>query len=907
MANESYSVYPYDLDGYSTLPLRRDGIHEIVAADHNRLRDAIVKIEQELGIQPSGTFSTVASRLDDIGDAKAQILAHMADPTDAHDASAISIADADDHYFGVDVEAALEELATLLPPLPDEIGENNGKVPNDGIPSFVDGYGTKFIFNVSSADAVHKRTQPSTIPPGIRGVHVFEVSPNTPEGDGYMRMTGGVGAETLEWMAPGDSSYGDAVDISAITEGEALTVSSSDTSKQIKITRNSVPLGLTGGGELVEHFEVYSLNAVEGYYSLPSEGFKYSRFISRTAKSINDPSNLQCMIGGMVFPADRGTIVLQRKLRGVSSFFPVAMLNLTDIFDDDVRNTGQKVYAPSLDNFDVITLYDRYPLKEDYTLVPASAGGDQPYDNFENDFNRMQVAKYLIPLSNGDIVGGALTTPEGVTETEANDNVSAFRIIHYKETVDDTSPTFGKGNPDPGDIYSVTDATWGLDDHDLNSTVRMSNVYMDSSQTRPGIELLNLRPEPPDITTSPWYPSVDGTTMRSGVRYYNSSADKFEIELRSDNNVFNKTYVVNNILTFETDVFNFPNGIGDGYWGAQVDIQELTNDGYLKWNDSNLPGHEDQAFYIVNDFTLINGVSTNATRMIYPAPDRFSTHANITATLHDPFGPGDGYTSFGAERINRIMVNSYDVDRATDTIEYFTDEYKRNADTEEYTTIGSVDGYSYDAFDSSSVLATGSLQVGGRWTSSERNIPGLIYPQDNYKSVGGLSWVKDIIRPSQNNDALMNYSLRQGDLTYRRLFTLGYPISSGKLRIVSGGDSPISFEDIRFGNSDRFARVEIKIPGHGTNSTGWLDIGRLYETNMYFGRAEAGLDGYGALSGAVTGSTGDFTVPFTFGPRNTAEVTNYAFALKVTYFGDTEAQREVSKQKILTMIQLLPS
>ncbi len=43
----SYSTYPVVLDGYSTLPLRRDGIDEIVAADVNRLRDAIYQRMRE--------------------------------------------------------------------------------------------------------------------------------------------------------------------------------------------------------------------------------------------------------------------------------------------------------------------------------------------------------------------------------------------------------------------------------------------------------------------------------------------------------------------------------------------------------------------------------------------------------------------------------------------------------------------------------------------------------------------------------------------------------------------------------------------------------------------------------------------------------------------------------------------
>ena len=69
-------------------------------------------------------------------------------------------------------------------------------------------------------------------------------------------------------------------------------------------------------------------------------------------------------------------------------------------------------------------------------------------------------------------------------------------------------------------------------------------------------------------------------------------------------------------------------------------------------------------------------------------------------------------------------------------------------------------------------------------------------------------------------------------------------------------------------------------------------------------------DGYGALSGEVTGSAGDLYIPFTFGIRNTFDdhgySISYAIAVRVTYFGETEVQRQKSREKVITMIQLLP-
>lgn len=62
-----YSIYPDSIDGYSQLPLVVDNITRIDAVTVNRLRSAILNIENELGINPSGaTYDTVALRLDAI-------------------------------------------------------------------------------------------------------------------------------------------------------------------------------------------------------------------------------------------------------------------------------------------------------------------------------------------------------------------------------------------------------------------------------------------------------------------------------------------------------------------------------------------------------------------------------------------------------------------------------------------------------------------------------------------------------------------------------------------------------------------------------------------------------------------------------------------------------------------------
>lgn len=58
------TIYPIGIDGFAQLPIVIDGSSPVRAQDVNLIRDAIVAVEKELGINPSGTYSTVRARLD---------------------------------------------------------------------------------------------------------------------------------------------------------------------------------------------------------------------------------------------------------------------------------------------------------------------------------------------------------------------------------------------------------------------------------------------------------------------------------------------------------------------------------------------------------------------------------------------------------------------------------------------------------------------------------------------------------------------------------------------------------------------------------------------------------------------------------------------------------------------------
>lgn len=867
------SVYPNDIDGYSTLALRQDGVHEIVAADHNRLRNTIVKIEQELGPKPSGTWATVRARLDSIGDAASLITDHLLDTSDAHDASAISLLDSADFYSSDNVEDVIAELAAALPVSIDNIGEDNSNVPNSGIPNFVSRGGTRGVFNTGVVGNIMTKTQPTS----ITGLHIIEIGESNGDGTGTLTMPS---ENIVQWTAPGDT-IGAETQVSGMSVGDTVTVSSGTTTKKIRLARTSTSFPATALLPLTDTFEIYKLAPSTGAYSANSVGIVTSNYITRTAASPTGTSREQFMIGGMVFPADKGTLVLQRKLRGSSAFGEIAVLDLESNFTESLRSTGQPVYVPSMTNFDTITLFDRLPMKNDYSAT-LDADGNQVYTDFDisSDFATSQVAKYLIPASNTDLVGGELDAPTGVGLTEINNKVSAYRMVHFKSGATEFS-----GDPDATDIFSMWDPLETNNDGDNN--VRMSNVYVDTNTSRPTISRMVLSPEVPSVEAQPKFVS--------GVNYYNSADDKFHLELRTGTDVFSNAYLETGILTMTSDALTFPSG--DGY-GASVDVTQLTDDGYLAFSDDNVPTFTDFGYYIINS-------TTNDARRLTPATNDFSVDARVSATINDPFGSGTQFDAYGyiksSETPVKILVNSYDRYRATDTIEYFTDESRRVGVTEEFSfpvereqythSYVDVDGYSLAIWDNRLPLATGgsgtngSLQCGGRFTDNS-DVPGLIYPQDDYSSG---------VAPAQTNatDHSTGYEVAD-EYIYQRLFNLGRDVNSARLRVVSGGDRPISFNDIYAGNAARPVKISVKIPGTGTNATGWLDIGKLAQTGAF-------EDGDGALSGAVSGSAGDFTVPFTFQYRNTT-ANEGMIAVRVSYFSSKATE---ARKKIMTRLELL--
>ena len=72
------TLYPNDIDGYAQLPLVVDQETEINAITVNRIRDAVVAVERELGANPKDSYTNVASRLTEMSQRNEVVICDIA-------------------------------------------------------------------------------------------------------------------------------------------------------------------------------------------------------------------------------------------------------------------------------------------------------------------------------------------------------------------------------------------------------------------------------------------------------------------------------------------------------------------------------------------------------------------------------------------------------------------------------------------------------------------------------------------------------------------------------------------------------------------------------------------------------------------------------------------------------------
>lgn len=59
-----YSIFPKAIDGYAQLPLTVDRVTSVSAEGINRLRSAIINIENSIGVMPQGEYESLSDRLE---------------------------------------------------------------------------------------------------------------------------------------------------------------------------------------------------------------------------------------------------------------------------------------------------------------------------------------------------------------------------------------------------------------------------------------------------------------------------------------------------------------------------------------------------------------------------------------------------------------------------------------------------------------------------------------------------------------------------------------------------------------------------------------------------------------------------------------------------------------------------
>lgn len=141
--------YPGAIDTSVTLPLVYDLISPVLADDHNRLRNAIVAIQNELGTNPSGTYGTLKDRNDALDTLLNTIVAYIMSLS----AYQISIADLDGYYASTTVEDALREIAIDVEALALSVTNTIGAA-EDG--DYTDGLFTDFATTTPTGTAVDR-------------------------------------------------------------------------------------------------------------------------------------------------------------------------------------------------------------------------------------------------------------------------------------------------------------------------------------------------------------------------------------------------------------------------------------------------------------------------------------------------------------------------------------------------------------------------------------------------------------------------------------------------------------------------------------------------------------------------------------------------------------------------------
>ena len=327
--------------------------------------------------------------------------------------------------------------------------------------------------------------------------------------------------------------------------------------------------------------------------------------------------------------------------------------------------------------------------------------------------------------------------------------------------------------------------------------------------------------------------TLTGSKYLSGVGYFTGGTLNYDCTI---DNLYRNTYYSG------SDAITFTDNSTSGNAGTNPILNISTQ--YPLPNSS---GNELKSIVLSTDPTMGNGSAIT-----------FTIFTSGVRRLNDPIGlyttakrTLQGTKQGGTASITNVYLDN-SVATSTNTFEGFDDEVKR-LKTGTYDLITDVASGTWDS--------TQSLKTGDSYHNFGLQVFGssLIYPVTNYTTPGSLTTNKNF------GISGADYSSATGERTYYRYFYQASSTANFKINIAGSGGTFVAAATSITGNQ---IKVEFKLPGSGTPTTGWLDAYNDFATGNW-------ADGNGGRKGTLPGRAFATDWGLTVGTKNTSTSGGY--------------------------------
>ena len=431
-------------------------------------------------------------------------------------------------------------------------------------------------------------------------------------------------------------------------------------------------------------------------------------------------------------------------------------------------------------------------------------------------------------------VNGAIVSTASLTTLTAINNTSSSTISGFVLSAA-TASKFITGSP--FDQFKNRTGTWLVKNNDPRLRYGYNYVIAEhkfSTTTRTLTRYEFIIDHNTDNTTFSNYSitsyTLTGSKYLSGIGFFTGGTLYYDNQI---DNLYRNTYYSG------SDAITFTDNSTAGNAGTNPILNISTQ--YTLPNSS---GNELKSILLSTEPTMGNGTGSI-----------FTIFTSGVRRLNDPIGlytiakrTLQGTRQGGTASITNVYLDNA-VATSTNTFEGFDDEARR-LKTGTYDLITDVASGTWDSTQS---LTTGDsnhntgLQVFGS---------SLIYPVTNYTTPGSLSVNKNF------GISGADYSSATGERTYYRYFYQASPTTGNfKINIAGSGGTFVAASTSITGNQ---IKVEFKLPGSVSSTTGWLDAYNDFATGVW----TDGSGGRKASNGAGRAFATDWGL--TTGTRNTS-------------------------------------